>query len=107
MLHNTRRMTQPWKTGLPIDWRPAEKFRLFPPLGWLMRARRQLFGEYALLGHYRRHPDVKQEQLFFGLLRECLEQGIVTEEMLRQEMEQNHVRHDAFEVLERTPLLAA
>ena len=107
MLHNTRRMTQPWKTGLPIDWRPAEKFRLFPPLGWLMRARRKLFGEYALLGKYRPHPDPRQEQLFFGLLRECLEQGIVTEDMLREEMRHNHVRHDAFEVLERTPPLAA
>ncbi len=107
MLHNTRRMTQPWKTGLPIDWRPAEKFRLFPPLGWLMRARRKLFGEYALLGKYRAHPDPKQEQLFFGLLRECLDQGIVTEDMLREEMRHNHVRHDAFEVLERTPPLAA
>ncbi len=31
MLHVTRRRTQPWKAGLPIDWRPAERFRLFPP----------------------------------------------------------------------------
>ena len=107
MLHNTRRLTQPWKAGLPIDWRPAEKFRLFPPLGWLMRARRKLFGEYALLGSYRRHPDIKQEQLFFGLLRECLDEGIVSEEMLRTEMQHNHVRHDAFEVLEQTPPLSA
>ncbi len=107
MLHNTRRLTQPWKAGLPIDWRPAEKFRLFPPLGWLMRARRKLFGEYALLGRYRSHPDIKQEQLFFGLLRECVEQGIVTEEMLRDEIQHNHVRHDAFEVLGRTPILSA
>jgi hypothetical protein len=27
--------------------------------------------------------------------------------MLRQEMARNHVRHDAFEVMERTPPLAA
>ena len=51
MLHNTKRKTQPWKAGLPTDWRPAERFRLFPPLAWLMRARRKLFGEYALLGN--------------------------------------------------------
>ena len=107
MLHNTRRMTQPWKTGLPIDWRPAEKFRLFPPLGWLMRARRQLFGEYALLGKYRNHPDTNQQNLFFGLLRECIDKGIVSENMLRDEIQQNHVRHDAFEVLEQTPALPA
>jgi hypothetical protein len=106
MLHVTRRLTQPWKAGLPIDWRPGERFRLFPPLGWLMRARRKLFGEYGLLGNYREHPDPNQTHLFFGLLKECLEQGIVTETMLREEMHLNHVRHDAFEVLARTLDLA-
>ncbi len=106
MLHTTRRKTQPWKTGLPIDWRPAERFRAFPPLGWLMRARRKLFGEYGLLGNYSAHPDKNQERLFFGLLRECVELGLVTEDMLREEMSQNHVRHDAFEVIQRTPPLA-
>jgi hypothetical protein len=106
MLHNTRRRTQPWKAGLPIDWRPAERFRLFPPLAWLMRARRQLFGEYALLGRYQPHPDPSQEAFFFGLLQELIDQGRVTEAMLQEQMQQNHVRHDALEVLARTPRLA-
>jgi hypothetical protein len=106
MLHTTRRKTQPWKTGLPVDWRLAERFRLFPPIGWLMRARRTLFGEYAFLGHYKDHPDANQERLFFGLLRECIDAKVVTEDMLRIEMQRNHVRHDAFEVLDRTPALA-
>ncbi|GAB6067264.1 hypothetical protein JCM13664_05820 [Methylothermus subterraneus] len=105
LLHNTRRLTQPWKTGLPIDWTPNERFRLFPPIGWLMRARRRLFGDHALLGTYKRHPDRNQERLFFGLLKECLEQGILTEERLQEEMRQNHIRHDALEVLEKTPPL--
>ena len=105
LLHNTRRKTQPWKAGLPVDWRPAERFRLFPPLGWLMRARRKLFGEYAFLGSYHRHPDRNQEHLFFGLLRECLENGVISEAMLRDEMRQNHIRHDALEFLEQTPPL--
>jgi hypothetical protein len=103
MLHVTRRKTQPWKAGLPIDWRPAERFRLFPPLAWAMRARRKLFGEYGLLGNYKEHPDQNQTDLFFGLLKECVDKGIVTEAMLRDEMKQNHVRHDAFQVLDRTP----
>jgi hypothetical protein len=106
MLHTTKRRTQPWKTGLPIDHRPREKYRLFPPLRWLMKARRSVFGEYALLGRYQRHPDPAQEQLFFGLLKECLETGRVTENMIRSEMVHNHVRHDAFKVLDRTPPLA-
>ena len=103
MLHTTRRKTQPWKTGLPTDWRPAERFRLFPPAAWVMIARRKLFGEYAFLGNYKQHPDQNQENFFFGLLKECLAEGKITEEFLREEMAQNHVRHDALEVLQRTP----
>ena len=71
-----------------------------------MKARRKWFGEYAFLGHYKPHPDPNQQHLFFGLLKECIEKGIVSEEMVREQMNQNHVRHDAFEVLDRTPPLA-
>ena len=102
LLHTTRRKTQPWKTGLPTDWRPAERFRLFPPAAWLLRARRHLFGEYAFLGNYKPHPDRNQENFFLALLKECLESDRISEQFLRQEMAQNHVRHDLFEVLEQT-----
>jgi len=102
LLHTTKRKTQPWKTGLPVDWRLAERFRLFPPIGWLMRARRKLFGVYGLLGHYTAHPDKNQEWFFFALLKECLEQAKISEAFLREEMSRNHLRHDALDVLERT-----
>jgi len=105
MLHTTKRWTQPWKAGLPIDFTPADKFRAFPPLGWLLHARRRLLGDHALLGHYRKHPDHNQEAYFFGLLAECLASGLVTEEMVRAEMLADHVRHDALEVLAATPPL--
>ena len=107
LLHNTRRLTQPWKTGLPVDFTPADTFPLFPPIGWAMRWRRRLFGDHALLGNYRRHPDRRQEELFFTLLHECLENGTVTEDFIRQEMAKNHVRHDALEILDRTEQQAA
>ena len=105
LVHNTKRNTQPWKSGLPVDFVTAEKFRLFPPKGWVDRGRRLLFGEYRFAGTYERHPDPNQERFFFGLLKECLEQGIVTEAMVRDEMAKNHVRHDALEMVARTPLL--
>jgi len=107
MLHNTKRRTQPWKTGLPVDFTPADKLKKYPVLAKLNHLRSRIFGEYGLLGHYHAHPDPKQEQLFFGLVRECLEQGIISESLIQDEMRQNHVRHDALQVVERTPPLAA
>ena len=43
--------------------------------------------------------------LFFGLLKECREQGLVSDEFLRGEMAHNHIRHDVFDLLDRTPPL--
>ena len=50
---------------------------------------------------YLPHPDPNQERLFFTLLAECLEDGTVTEELVRREMSANHVRHDALELCSR------
>ena len=107
MLHTTKRKTQPWKTGLPVDFRPADTFRLFPPKHWFRRARRALFGDYGLTGKYKQNPDPNQERFFFGLVRECLDKGVFDENLLREEMAKNNLRHDALELLERTPPLAA
>jgi hypothetical protein len=75
-------------------------------IGWIMRARRLLFGDHGLLGRYARHPDRRQEEFFFGLLRECVEKGIVTETTLRNAMRGNYIRHDALDVIARVPPLA-
>ena len=105
MLHTTLRRTQPWKTGLPVGHIPRDSKPGIPLSGPVLRLKRKIFGDYAFLGRYRQHPDIRQEQLFFALLSECLREGIVGENMLREQMAQNHVRHDALEVLARTPPL--
>ena len=105
MLHTTLRRTQPWKTGLPVDHVPRDNKPGIPLSGPILRLKRKIFGDYAFLGKYRQHPDIRQEQLFFALLGECMDEGLITDQMLREQMAQNHVRHDAFEVLKRTPPL--
>ena len=95
MLHTTKRKHQPWKTGLKIDYRMADTFRLFPPKHWLRRARRSVFGDYLLAGRYQPHPDPNQERFFFTLVSECLDKGIITEAVIRDEMAHDHLRHDA------------
>lgn len=99
LLHNTKRKTQPWKTGLQIDYRPADTFQLFPPRHWIRRGRRALFGDYKFAGTYAAHPDPQQEKFFFGLVKEGLEDGAFTENMLRDEMKQGHLRPDALQLI--------
>jgi hypothetical protein len=102
MVHNTSRWTQPWKSGLPVDFTPSTKnHSFFKVVALYRRAREAVFGRYGGLGTYKRHPDPNQERFFFGLLKECVDKGIISEDLIRSEMEKNHVRHDAFEVMGR------
>lgn len=107
LLHNTRRKTQPWKTGLPVDFQEAER-KGKKPEGLLRRLARGLTGGGGPTEKtYVAHPDAQQERFFFGLVRECLDKGIVSEDLLREQMRLNHVRHDAFQVIERLDRPAA
>ena len=88
ILHTTKRRTQPWKTGLPVDYTLRER----GPLDFIRRWKRR---------RYDRHPDRNQEALVYSLLAEMVDQGIVTRAEIEAEMAANHVRHDSIEVMER------
>jgi hypothetical protein len=106
LLHNTQRRTQPWLSGLPIDF-GSGAHSVEPPAvtSWLDRLRKRPRRDPR--SAYQPHPDRRQEQLFFGLLAECLRQGTVTEAMLREEMALANLRPDAFALLDGAPPLPA
>ena len=87
LLHTTKRRTQPWKTGLPVDFTLRRSWAVDMLNKLLMR--------------YRPHPDPNQEAFIYSLLAEMLDQGKVTEEELRSEMAANHIRHDSLELIDR------
>lgn len=93
LLHNTKRRTQPWKTGLPIDFtnRVPVIGKFLPNAG------------IRLPGKYKPHPDKRQEQLFYAFLRECVDAGDVSEEDIRGEMRANHLRHDSLDLIRSVP----
>lgn len=106
LVHNTKRKTQPWKTGLPVDFSPTNEAWYDAPRHWWRQTLNVLRGRPPR-GRYKPHPDKRQEDLVFGLLKEVLESGQFSEAQLREEMRRNNVRHDAFEVMDRAPRLAA
>jgi hypothetical protein len=102
LLHNTRITTQPWRTGLPLDWVPrGGKPQPLPEVGlkptsWIGRLKVALTGQQRnAVTVYQPHPDSNQERFFFRLLKGCLKENVVTESFIRSEMQKNHLRHDA------------
>lgn len=104
LLHNTRRMTQPWKTGLEFHDLHRVTAGESKPKQSLRKKIKSFFKKPGPKVH-REHPDSKQQDLFFGLLRECLEKDLVSQEFLQAEIDRKYLRPDALEVLESTPLL--
>lgn len=92
VLHNTRMITQPWKTGLPVDFVEVWQARTPRELARYARDRIQYRGKT-----YEPHPDPRQEQLFFTHLRQALEDGVISEAEVRDAIAQRHIRQDALE----------
>ena len=88
ILHTTKRRTQPWKTGLPIDYTLRER----GPFDFLRRLGSR---------HYQSHPDSRQEAFVYSLLADLVDEGSVTREELKGEMAANHVRHDSLQLVDR------
>ncbi len=88
ILHTTKRRTQPWKAGLPIDYTLRER----GPFDFFRRWKRKT---------YETHPDPNQEALVYSLLADLVDRGDVTKPQLVAEMAANHVRHDSLDLIDR------
>jgi hypothetical protein len=88
ILHTTKRRTQPWKTGLPVDYTLREQgpWDLLRRMWWR---------------RYEQHPDRNQEGFVYSLLAEMVDSEIVTKGELVAEMAANHIRHDSLDLIER------
>jgi len=99
LLHNTHRRTQPWKTGLPADFIPRGK-HVGATGSFFTRALARIRGrQEGRRGVYKPHPDPKQEQFFFGLLREALAANAFPLSIVEEEIEYRHVRSDALALI--------
>ncbi len=95
MIHTTNRITQPWRTGLPIDFTRNKMPKYF---GLIAREPiHKILGKYKT--HYQPHPDKKIENWFIGLVKNALHDGAITKEQVEHEVTEGHVRKDIFELI--------
>lgn len=96
-LHTTNRLTQPWKTGLPIDFTINPLPKLF---GIIPREPiHKLLGKYPT--RYLPHPDKNIEHFFITLAKDAYKAGVLTKEYIDAEMQANHIRKDTLTLIEQ------
>jgi hypothetical protein len=92
LLHNTKRRTQPWKTGLPVDFTLKERRGIMGLAIPIVR---------MVAPNYTRHPDRNQEAYFYALLAEAMDAGSVTRDQVEREVALGHVRPDSLTLVDR------
>ncbi len=114
LLHMTERATQPWKTGLPRDFDTTRELTL--KLGkktispsFLLRKFKAKMGwvDFESGNFYKPHPDVHQQNFFFQLLLECLQENVFDEKYVKYNIERGFVRPDIMRVLDTVSKTAA
>jgi hypothetical protein len=97
LLHNTIRATQPWRSGMKMEYAPKKKKPILGviPRGWVDTIRGKK------LDIHKEHPDPKQTDFFFRHLKYAINEGEILREVVEQEVLAKHIRPDAIEILDR------
>jgi len=101
LLHNTLRITQPWRSGLDVEFIPKKMKPIFGIISreWV----HTLFGRNPLI--HREHPDQNQTNFFFGHLKKAIEEGFIDLDLVLSQIKLKHIRHDAMIILDNTKAL--
>jgi hypothetical protein len=95
LVHMTDRLTQPWKTGLKIDFTrndPGKYLGIIPKI-WILKLR----GKWP--SYYQKHPNQKMEVLFFSICKKALGEGIITKSEMEKNITNDFIRHDIFQYI--------
>lgn len=107
LLHTTERSTQPWRTGLPVDFDTTTKApSVKSPRGvWEKVAGflglKKTPQQTVEVERYKPHPDPNQERLIMQMIKDALEAGDVNEALVNEHIKKSNIRPDIFECLEK------
>ena len=97
-LHTTNRLTQPWRTGLPVDMvigRPKPLFGVIPR-EWI----HSLLGRGAPRFHLE-HPDTQVTKFFFIHLKAAIESCEINADEVQKAVDAGQIRADVWEKLDQ------
>ena len=93
LLHTTNRITQPWKTGLFLE------FNRFPVNSIRYKLEQALLDLGFSSARYQKHSSQKVEDCFLHLLRGAYKAGNLNDEVIRKGINKKYIRSDIFSLL--------
>jgi hypothetical protein len=97
LIHFTNRITQPWKTGLNVDFTydTPSRYSFLPPV-ILGKLKNLLHHNNKYESKYQLNPDKAQENFFFELLVNGIKFGAISNSFLEECVKRKYVREDLF-----------
>lgn len=101
-LHTTTRITQPWKTGLEVDFHqnyPKYRYKILP--NSLIKILKEILTKkkYPPYKRYIDHPSNEIKDYFFTLVTGALEDGYIDKDFINFNMKKKYIRADIYEKL--------
>lgn len=101
-LHTTTRITQPWKTGLNVDFQqnyPKFRYKIIP--NSLIKILKEIItrNKYPPYNKYIEHPNKDIQNYFFTLVTGALEEGFIDKDLIDYNIKKEYVRTDLYNCL--------
>ena len=101
-LHTTKRITQPWKTGLKVDFHqdyPRFKYKIIPYI--LIKYAKDIIkgNKNPPFTKYLDHPNDKIQKFFFQLVSSALKDGFIDKKFIDYNIKNLFVRKDIYNKL--------
>ena len=99
LLHLTNRITQPWKTGLKVDFTQTYNKYVhgFIPVSIYKFLQKIIFKkEIPPFKNYLQHPNSNIEKLFMKIVSKAVEKDFISQEFINKEISNKNVRNDIF-----------
>lgn len=103
LIHYTRRLTQPWKTGLKVDFKydaGHSRFSFIPKA--ILNPLKMLLKKGSHHTRYQKNPDRNQEKFFFQLVQQAILDGAIKPEFLKSCVESRYVRSDFMAAIQQS-----
>ena len=90
-LHTSKRITQPWKEGLQVDFYNENTTKYYKFKQFLKKILNLRYDKSSLSNHYIKHPNIIVSKKVLYLFKETLKSGFIKSDELESAIKSNYI----------------
>ena len=90
-MHTSKRITQPWKEGLQVDFYNENTTKYYKFKQFLKKILNLRYDKSSLSNHYIKHPNIIVSKKVLYLFKETLKSGFIKSDELESAIKSNYI----------------